>query len=163
MPRRALLTLLGKKLLHTASVAITSPSNSRPHTALPLSPTKKWSPYVFPLTISLSKKTLHATSPTGFLRLHWKLCLNKPRLHILLNTRENTNCTHAMHCYIGTCRELHASRTRIKCIIQKQGDAVKALAVTLLKLLFVFSRSRKTTPWYQIHLSFIAFFKILHW
>jgi len=95
-------TPLCKKILHTASPAITSGSNSRPHAALPLSLVKKWSPEAFALTISLNKKRAHATS-TEFLRLHWKLCLNKPRLHISLNTRENTNFTQRL---VGSCYAL---------------------------------------------------------
>jgi hypothetical protein len=68
-----------------------------------------------------------------------------------------------MHYYVGTCRKLHVSRKRIKCIIQKKGAAVKALDVTYLKLVFVFSRTRKTTSWYQTQLSFIAFLTTSYW
>lgn len=105
-------TPLGKKILHTATPAITSASNSRPHAALPLSLVKKWSPDAFPLTISLNKKRAHATS-TEFLSLHWKLYLNKPRLHISLNTRENTNFTQRL---VGSCyAHLYRNTQRAPC------------------------------------------------
>ena len=62
-----------------------------------------------------------------------------------------------MHSYIGTRRELHVSGARIKCIIQKKVAALEALAVMYLKLVFVFSRTRKTASWYQPQLCFLRF------
>ena len=53
-------------------------------------------------------------------------------------TLPNDSLVFAVHYYIGTRREFHVSRERIKCIIQKKGSALKALAEMYLKLVFAF-------------------------